>query len=263
MTDEHTQLAFDVVWAENETRKHQIKVHDLILVIVDCLLTQSIRHDDSKFSPTEWPYFSRYTRRLADMTYGSDEYKQCLAEMKPGVDAHYAANSHHPEHHSRGINGMTLIDLLETLADWRAATMRHKDGDIVRSLAINMERFKIDGQLAGILANTMAYLNWAHDGAVRRAVEVVKQQRLMAYDEQRQNDQMRWHKCDNLVSVCCLRLRETLQQRGIATVPGDITRKDEDVFIVFQPDGSMRVPIGKAGLEELVAAAEELIENNK
>ena len=32
------------------------------------------------------------------LTYGSDEYKACLTEMKPALDHHYAANRHHPEH---------------------------------------------------------------------------------------------------------------------------------------------------------------------
>lgn len=41
--------------------------------------------------------FTRFTPRLKGMTYGSPEYKQCLAEMGPGLRHHYAANRHHPE----------------------------------------------------------------------------------------------------------------------------------------------------------------------
>jgi hypothetical protein len=50
---------------------------------------------------------------------------------------------------------MSLIDLIEMVCDWMAATMRVKDGDIYKSLEINQERFGIDEQLAGIIKNTV------------------------------------------------------------------------------------------------------------
>lgn len=43
---------------------------------------------------------------------GCDEYRACLREMKPALEHHYASNSHHPEHYSNGIQGMSLFDLL-------------------------------------------------------------------------------------------------------------------------------------------------------
>jgi hypothetical protein len=55
---------------------------------------------------------------------------------------------------------MSLLDLLEMLCDWKAASERHADGDIARSLRINRERFGIDGQLAAILENTAVELQW-------------------------------------------------------------------------------------------------------
>lgn len=53
------------------------------------------------------------------------------------------------------INRMDLVDILEMLADWKAATMRHHNGNIRKSLAINQERFKISPQLSSIMANTV------------------------------------------------------------------------------------------------------------
>ena len=38
--------------------------------------------------------------------------------------------------------------------DWKAATERHDDGDIYKSLNINKDRFKISDQLINILKNT-------------------------------------------------------------------------------------------------------------
>jgi hypothetical protein len=55
---------------------------------------------------------------------------------------------------------MTLIDLMEMLADWKAATERHDDGDLSRSLDIQAERFDISPQLVRILRNTAVALGW-------------------------------------------------------------------------------------------------------
>ena len=59
-----------------------------------------------------------------------------------------------------GINGMSLLDLLEMFCDWKAATERHADGDIKRSIEINRDRFNMSPQLAQILDNTRIELGW-------------------------------------------------------------------------------------------------------
>ena len=81
-----------------------------------------------------------------------------LAAMKPALDHHYAANSHHPEHYEKGILGMSLLDLIEMLCDWKAATHRHKDGDIRRSIEINQQRFGYSDSLKQIFLNTVSVL---------------------------------------------------------------------------------------------------------
>jgi len=50
---------------------------------------------------------------------------------------------------------MNLIDVIEMLCDWAAATKRHNDGDIVSSIETNKARFGINDQLAQILLNTV------------------------------------------------------------------------------------------------------------
>ncbi len=59
-----------------------------------------------------------------------------------------------------GINGMSLLDLIEMLCDWKAAGERHADGSMERSLTINRERFKISPQLQSILENTAREMGW-------------------------------------------------------------------------------------------------------
>jgi hypothetical protein len=102
----------------------------------------------------EVEYFDTYTPKLAGTTYGSDEYKQLLAELKPALDHHYAINRHHPEHYENGIRGMNLVDLVEMFCDWYAASKRHDDGDIMKSIAINQKRFGYSDDLKAIFENT-------------------------------------------------------------------------------------------------------------
>jgi hypothetical protein len=100
----------------------------------------------------------RGNKDLRALVYGSDEYKENLKRLKPALDHHYKLNSHHPEHFEYGLHGMTLIDLLEMVSDWKAAVKRHSTGDIKQSLEINTERFAITPQLKNILENTLDLL---------------------------------------------------------------------------------------------------------
>jgi hypothetical protein len=80
--------------------------------------------------------------------------------MGDGLRHHYDHNRHHPEHFSDGVNGMTLVDLIEMLADWKAATERHADGNLGKSLVIQQSRFNLSAQLADILWNTATDAGW-------------------------------------------------------------------------------------------------------
>jgi hypothetical protein len=55
--------------------------------------------------------------------------------------------------------GMSLIDLLELICDWKASSMRHSDGDIKKSIEINQKRFNYDDTLKQILLNTVSFLD--------------------------------------------------------------------------------------------------------
>ena len=112
-------------------------------------------HDDSKLYWPEVEYFDKYTPILNGLSYGSPEYKESLAKLKPALDHHYANNTHHPEHYKNGINGMDLFDLVELLADWKASSHRQNDGNLICSLVKNKEKYGISDQLFEILENTV------------------------------------------------------------------------------------------------------------
>lgn len=146
--------------AREETLKHIWKVRELLNSVRSEIMQREADHDASKMLSPEVETFEIYTEKLKDCTYGSDEYKQYLAEMKPALVHHYANNQHHPEAHEHGIEDMNLIDIIEMIADWYAASQRHADGSIMKSIDINTERFGMSEQLAGILRNTVKAMGW-------------------------------------------------------------------------------------------------------
>lgn len=142
-----------------ETQKHIENVRKFIRFITDRLTQRGVDHDASKMVSPEVELFAQHTKQLSMTTYDSEEYKQHLEALKPALEHHYATNRHHPEHFANGVDDMTLVDLVEMFCDWKASTLRHNDGNLLKSIEINAERFKIDGQLKQILINTAKSLD--------------------------------------------------------------------------------------------------------
>lgn len=118
------------------------------------LLLRGHEHDLSKLVDPELATFNEYTPKLENSTYGSDEYKSFLEGMGEGLKHHYRHNRHHPQHFPNGIAGMNLLDLVEMLCDWKAATLRHADGNLARSIDQNAERFGYGDEIKRLLINT-------------------------------------------------------------------------------------------------------------
>lgn len=176
-----------------ETLKHILTVQHYLNRVVHELLRRSEAHDQSKLEQPEVAAFTEWTPKLAGSTYGSEEYAQFRQALGPALDHHYAKNRHHPEHFpamsgldidlfarnldnlkaaegvsqsfirhlerllanmESPINGMNLVDLVEMFADWKAATMRHHDGNLLKSIEVNAKRFAMSPQLEAIFRNT-------------------------------------------------------------------------------------------------------------
>jgi len=138
-----------------ETMLHIQRVRELLNVGIKNLLTRGEEHDQSKLGSPEVDIFTEYTPKLAELTFGSEEYTQALEDMKPALDHHYAKNRHHPEHFKNGINDMNLFDLVEMFVDWKASSERQHDGNIRLSIEANGKRFKMNKQLEKIFENTI------------------------------------------------------------------------------------------------------------
>lgn len=139
----------------SDTLNHMSLVCKLLGEVIRSLQFRQITHDSTKLDAPEKPIFDEYTPKLQQTTFGSQEYTQNLHEMQVALDHHYKFNAHHPEHFGNGIFGMTLVDLIEMICDWKAASMRHADGDIHRSIDINQKRFGYSDELKLILFNTV------------------------------------------------------------------------------------------------------------
>jgi len=139
--------------------RHLEAVRNYLNTIIRELLTRGEQHDQSKLESPEIELFNKYTPLLKDLKYDSPEYKESLKNLKPALDHHYANNRHHPEHFKKGINDMTLIDILEMLVDWKASSLRQNDGNILKSIELNQKKFKYNNQLKKILENTATWLD--------------------------------------------------------------------------------------------------------
>lgn len=146
--------------SKEETLEHIHNVNVLIRQITQRIENRALDHDKSKLLPPEKEIFDRFTPMDPTVTYGSEDYKNILKQMYIAMEHHYKNNRHHPEYHPNGIKDMDLIDLIELICDWKAATLRHDDGDIRRSMSINQKRFSISPDIMRLINNTLDNLDW-------------------------------------------------------------------------------------------------------
>jgi hypothetical protein len=118
--------------SKKDTLKHIRQVRKNIGIILRELRLRGKLHDMSKVQSPE--------------KYGLDIF----APIQTVPTRHESL----PEHYEQGIRGMSLIDLLEMFCDWYAATKRHNNGDIMKSISINQERFGYSDDLKAVFENT-------------------------------------------------------------------------------------------------------------
>jgi hypothetical protein len=145
--------------ARYKTLRHMETVRNYLGACITELLHRAAQHDQSKLESPEVEAYDAITHSLRTTTYGSEAYKANLTTYAPAIQHHYRHNRHHPEYHADGMKGMTLLDLIELLCDWKAATLRHANGNLRRSIALNQERFGYSDDLAAIFCQTAAWLD--------------------------------------------------------------------------------------------------------
>jgi hypothetical protein len=136
---------------------HKQRVAKRMQIVANELFKRAANHDNSKFSEEEFEAYDGAFAELQKYAYGTEDFKAALNKIKPAIAHHYAVNDHHPEHFEQGVNQMNLIQLIEMVCDWLAASERSQK-DIRAGLEINKKRFGIDEQLCGIIKNTIEKL---------------------------------------------------------------------------------------------------------
>ena len=145
-----------------ETQAHIDRVGEFLDEAISNLRERQSAHDESKLLEPELSAFNIATPKLANLEYGSEEYKESLRELGPALQHHFEHNDHHPEHFKNGVRGMSLMALIEMLCDWRAASERVKqrtdDPERVSTfeagLRHNKERFLISDEMFDTLLIT-------------------------------------------------------------------------------------------------------------
>ena len=143
MTQEKTQFYL-------ETVKHQVQVQKQLKTFENKIKQRALYHDESKTKEPELSLFTKHAKEWRDCEFGSQEYYDALERNKHVCELHHKNNRHHPEHFDNGIDGMSLIDIIEMFCDWLAVSK-----DMQKSLEINEKRFNISPQLMSIIRNTL------------------------------------------------------------------------------------------------------------
>lgn len=109
------------------------------------LKERSIVHDSSKYALDEFEGFKEINRIARTHPFGSQEYKDSLKDNQ-AVQLHYSRNTHHPEHYQGGIDGMSFLDIVEMVCDWKAASDTYGKTSFEDSLKIQKERYKFTSE---------------------------------------------------------------------------------------------------------------------
>lgn len=145
-----------------DTLDHIAKVQARMGEVITNLHQRAQAHDASKLLEPELLGYASLHQQMKESgaTYGSQAYRDIVSRHLPTIQHHYEHNSHHPEHYPNGILGMSLLDVIEMLADWKAAGEREPGGSLAKSLEINIRRRDIEPMLAALLWNTAKELGW-------------------------------------------------------------------------------------------------------
>ena len=107
---------------------HRNLVRKALIEIINDLECRANVHDMSKYQKDEFDGYTYFNKIDPDLKYGSEEYEQAIASIKPHIDKavklHYERNSHHPEHHAN-VEEIPLLDVIEMVCDWYSASQTY------------------------------------------------------------------------------------------------------------------------------------------
>ena len=144
---------------DKRLEQHKEGVKNYLEIITMLLNTRALTHDNSKSSEEEYKYY-----KMANSVNRNDfkTYEEYLDYITPtlnkGLKHHYENNRHHPEFFDNGIDDMTLIDIMEMIADWCIA-IKQNGKDLYEEVQYNFDKYNISEQLRKIIINTYKYID--------------------------------------------------------------------------------------------------------
>lgn len=151
------KVEFEVL---TDTLIHIAEVQEALEAMVHDLRQRGISHDRTKLQEPEFSVFCSTRSEFKTVNYGTPEYAAVAEKAKVAVDHHYANNRHHVGFHPNGIKDMNLLDVLEMLADWKAAARRSPDLSFEDSLPRAFAKYEIGPELQRLIVNTLESLGW-------------------------------------------------------------------------------------------------------
>lgn len=137
-----------------DTMIHKFNVFTVMNLLIKDSVNRAIAHDNSKMESPEKEIYDKFIPQLKPVKYGTPEYIAVTSQMKKeGGNHHNQVNRHHPEYFENRVDGMNIIDLLEMICDWFAASIR-SDSPFLEGLNSNIKRHNISPQLENIIRNT-------------------------------------------------------------------------------------------------------------
>ena len=97
---------------------------------------RGMAHDLSKMLDDEFAGFSRINAAARINKFGSPAYSEAMQREQRTIDLHFSRNRHHAEFYAehpdalvnnRGAEGMTFLDIIEMVCDWRGAQQGYDD----------------------------------------------------------------------------------------------------------------------------------------
>lgn len=178
-----------------DTLAHIEMVRLYISVVIGNLKHRASVHDESALIEPEKTFYDVWRPRLSSVPHNSPEYLAYLEKAHEGLQHHYRINDHHPEHYVRyeclacykqyeaipqsgrcsecyssvvtqsvGVNGMSLMAILEMICDWQAGIVRNgSESSLIEELDKACERFRIGDQLKDIIKATIVELSLGGD----------------------------------------------------------------------------------------------------
>jgi len=151
----------DLKEAKYRTRvgEHVLQVHNNLERFCEKLDDRGAHHDLSKLQEPEFSIFMNGQEGFENVMFGTPEYKTHCKTILPAIRHHHAHNSHHPEFHIDGVKGMSLVDVVEMVCDWKAASDR-EGNDFNITLEICLEKYIESLELRSIIRHTVLEMNW-------------------------------------------------------------------------------------------------------